>query len=125
MLSSTSFCAASKSAANLVIFSMYLTLSSSSWSTTFCCSSALVVRLLILLSISCTLAVAFSVCFSIALSLSNDLVAPSTLALASATGCSLLSRTFTASSYAFLKLSRSGTSGNSTVSFDSLLYLTL
>ena len=124
-LSSTSFWAASKSAANLVIFSIYLTLSNSSWSTTFCCSFALVVKLLILTSISCTLAVAFSVCFSVDLSSSNTLVALSTLALASTTGCSLLSRTFTASSYAFLKLSRSGTAGNSTVSFDSLLYLAL
>ena len=124
-LSSTSFCATSKSAANLVIFSTYLRLSNSSWSTTFCCSSALIVKLLILSSISCTLAVAFSVCFSVALSSSNTLVALSTFALASFTGCSLLSRTFTASAYAFLKLSRSGTAGNSTVSFDSLLYLAL
>jgi hypothetical protein len=83
---------------------MYLTLSNSSWSTTFCCSSALVVKLLILASTSCTFAVAFAVCFSVALSSSNALVALLTLAFASTTGCSLLSRTFTASSYAFLKL---------------------
>ena len=83
---------ASKSAANLVIFSIYLMLSNSSWSTTFCCSSALVVKLLILASISCTLTVAFSVYFSVALSSSNALVALSTLALSSTTGFSLLSR---------------------------------